>query len=482
MRCTIAGAMGKLQAVDFSPDLTTALHVLDRAARRIVFVALLFRHRPVAGATLHRRRGVARRPARIDVQRVFKIPMQFFILLLGALLFVFYQFRAGHAGVLQPDRMAASRRRPGRRDVPGHRGKIRRRCTPTNRKKSARGSPPASTATPLKNPPRAARWPRRKMQSNAVRQEARDALKADRSERADQRFGLRVHHFHPDATCRTASIGLLIAVMFAAALSSKAGELNALGTTSTIDLWRHFRPLAAHDEARNVRTAKWFTAFWGLFAIGFALFASFAENLIEGLNIVGSIFYPRVLGVFLVAFFLKRVGGTAVFWAAVAAQTLVLALFLLGIAYPAHELVISGIIPSAAPLASLFSVMLQTIFGDKARTRPDTDMSNCTCHLFRPAAVRIFPETLSRRQDPDRAPAAKGDRRRNCFLLSRQRPRSARNPDHPAPSQNQRAGILNFAFANKIQRKFSPLYLKRIAAGLAEQNRTSIARTTSSIR
>ena len=124
-------------------------------------------------------------------------------------------------------------------------------------------------------------------------------------------------------------IGLLIAVMFASALSSKAGELNALGTASTIDLWRHFRPLAAHDEARNVRNAKWFTAFWGIFAIGFALYISLANNLIEALNIVASIFYPALLGVFVVAFFLKHVRGTAVFWAAMAAQALVLIIYFL---------------------------------------------------------------------------------------------------------------------------------------------------------
>jgi len=122
-------------------------------------------------------------------------------------------------------------------------------------------------------------------------------------------------------------IGLLLAVMFASTLSSKSGELNALGTSSTIDFWRQLRPLAAHDERRNVRAAKWFTAFWGLFAIGFALFAGFAENLIEALNIIASIFYGVTLGIFLVAFFLKRVGGTAIFFSALAAQALVIVMY-----------------------------------------------------------------------------------------------------------------------------------------------------------
>ena len=135
-------------------------------------------------------------------------------------------------------------------------------------------------------------------------------------------------------------VGLLVAVMIAAALGSKASELNALGTTSTIDLWRHFRPLAAHDERRNVRVAKVFTAVWGLVAIAFALFAGFAENLIEATNILGSIFYGVVLGLFLVAFFFKRVGGTAVFWGAIAAQLLVFALYAtLSISYLWYNLI-----------------------------------------------------------------------------------------------------------------------------------------------
>src|SRR5205807_2360915 len=113
----------------------------------------------------------------------------------------------------------------------------------------------------------------------------------------------------------------------AAALSSKAAELAALGTTTTIDLWRHFRPLAAADEGRNVRVARRFTAMWGVVAVAFALFAGFAENLIEAINILGSIFYGVLLGLFVVAFFFRRVGGSAVFFAAVSAQALVIAMY-----------------------------------------------------------------------------------------------------------------------------------------------------------
>jgi len=153
------------------------------------------------------------------------------------------------------------------------------------------------------------------------------------------------------------AIGLLIAVMFAAALSSKAAELNALGTTTTVDVWRRLRPVAAVDEARNVRVAKRFTAMWGAFAIGFALFAGFAENLIEAINILGSIFYGVMLEIFLVAFFLRRVGGNAVFAAAVAAQALVIVMYLsLNIGYLWYNL-----IGCAACVG--FSLLLQPLLG-----------------------------------------------------------------------------------------------------------------------
>ena len=128
-------------------------------------------------------------------------------------------------------------------------------------------------------------------------------------------------------------IGLLIAAFFAAALQSKSAELNALGSTTTVDFYRHLVKREASD-AHYVAASKWFTLFWGLVAIAFALFANLVENLIQAVNIVGSVFYGVVLALFLVAFFLKRVGGTAIFWAALVAQTLVFVLyFSLNISY-----------------------------------------------------------------------------------------------------------------------------------------------------
>lgn len=114
-------------------------------------------------------------------------------------------------------------------------------------------------------------------------------------------------------------IGLLIAVIFSAAMSSTSSELNALASTSSVDFYkRHFKK--NESPAHYLKASKGLTLLWGTIAIIFALLANNSENLIEAVNIVGSLFYGTVLGIFLVAFFFKWVKGNAVFVAALIAQ------------------------------------------------------------------------------------------------------------------------------------------------------------------
>jgi len=263
--------------------------------------------------------------------------MQFSILLLGAFVFVFYQFEKPPVFFNQPE----WRRQEQGPEAAKFRALDDQFAAVFADKQSkirawldARALPDAAAESATR-----AAMIESETRAAAIRAEAKTALTAadphTQAKDSDYVFITFILNYLPHG-----AIGLLVAVMIAAALGSKAGELNALGTTTTIDLWRHFRPLAAHDEARNIRVAKWFTAIWGLFAIAFALYASFAENLIEAINILGSIFYGVVLGIFLVAFFLKRVGGPAVFWAAVVAQAMVFVLFFsLNISYLWYNLI-----------------------------------------------------------------------------------------------------------------------------------------------
>lgn len=118
-------------------------------------------------------------------------------------------------------------------------------------------------------------------------------------------------------------IGLLLAVMFSAAMSSMAGELSALASTSTIDVYKRlFDPDAS--ESTSVKASRIFSVGWAIAAMVFATLASFAENLIQFVNIVGSLFYGTILGIFLTAFYLKRIKGTAVFIAAILAESIIL--------------------------------------------------------------------------------------------------------------------------------------------------------------
>jgi solute:Na+ symporter, SSS family len=146
-------------------------------------------------------------------------------------------------------------------------------------------------------------------------------------------------------------IGLLIAAILCAAMSSTASELAALGSTTTVDLYRRIRRKPASAE-HDLWASRLFTTLWGLVAVAFATFASLLDNLIEAVNILGSIFYGTVLGIFLVAFFVRKVTSGPVLLAGLIAQASVLVLFFssdLGFLW--YNVVGSGVV---VVLASIF--------------------------------------------------------------------------------------------------------------------------------
>ena len=118
-------------------------------------------------------------------------------------------------------------------------------------------------------------------------------------------------------------IGLLLAVILSAAMSSTASELNALASTTAIDLYKR-NVTTEKSEKHYVLASKWFTLIWGIIAISVACVASLFDNLIQLVNIIGSIFYGNVLGIFLLAFFIKYVKSNAVFVAALITQVIVI--------------------------------------------------------------------------------------------------------------------------------------------------------------
>ncbi len=121
-------------------------------------------------------------------------------------------------------------------------------------------------------------------------------------------------------------IGLLLAVILSAAMSSTASELNALGSTTALDLYKR-NVKEEKSEKHYVAISKWFTLLWGIIAILVACVANLFDNLIQLVNIIGSIFYGNVLGIFLLAFFIKFVKSNAVFTAAVITQIVILLIY-----------------------------------------------------------------------------------------------------------------------------------------------------------
>jgi Na+/proline symporter len=159
-------------------------------------------------------------------------------------------------------------------------------------------------------------------------------------------------------------IGLLLAVMFLAAMSSMAGELSALSSTTAVDIYRRSVNKRASPE-HYLKISQVFTILWAVIAIVFAMLASFAENLIQFVNIVGSLFYGTILGVFLTAFYVKRVQGTAVFWAAIIAELAVLyCYFFTDLAFLLYNIIGCA---SVVVIGLLLQLVLQP--GDKKQVR-----------------------------------------------------------------------------------------------------------------
>ena len=255
---------------------------------------------------------------------VLKLPMQFFILLTGVMVFLFYQFEPPPILFKRPAMVAAhaSSRAAEMTELEA------RYAAVFSEKRDAVRTLAAALESDDDGVASSAQA--RVEELAALGEEIRNEAKSLVSEvsagmgakDSDYVFLTFVVNHLPRGV-----IGLLIAVIFCAGMSSTSSELNALGSTSTIDIYRRLvRP--RESERHYVIVSKALTTFWGLLAIAFAMAASLAENLIEAINILGSLFYGTILGIFLTALLLKRVRGTAVFVAALAAEGTVITLFL----------------------------------------------------------------------------------------------------------------------------------------------------------
>ena len=154
-------------------------------------------------------------------------------------------------------------------------------------------------------------------------------------------------------------IGLLLAVIFFAAMSSTSSELNALASTTTVDIYKRLMKQDGSEE-HYLKASKLWTLFWGVVAILFASYGRLFENLIQFVNIIGSVFYGTILGIFLVAFYIKWIKGNAVFIGAILAEMLVVFIFYMDYV-PFLWLNLIGVLA-----VFIFSAIIQMILNGKA--------------------------------------------------------------------------------------------------------------------
>jgi len=347
---SIAGKMGKLQAVDFSID-PSKRYTFWSGILGGFFLSLSYFgadqsqvQRYLAGGSL--------RASRIGLlfNALVKVPMQFLILLLGVMVFLFYQFEKPPLFFNQPTYQRAIERGYG----PQLTALEAQFDEVFTRKRELLTKTSDAAAVPAEVQQLDAR-------ARAIRDDTKKILEqagaSPKSKDSDYVFITFVLQHLPHGV-----VGLLVAVIFCATMSATSAVLNALGSTTAVDFYRVFRP---HDTDHHyVIATRWLTAGWGLVTIAVASFCSLVENLIEAGNILASVFYGSILGLFLVAFFLRSVRGSAVFFAGLMAQAIVLVLFFtLSISYLWYNVIGCGAVVILAWL------LQQTLFRN---TQPAT--------------------------------------------------------------------------------------------------------------
>ena len=311
---TVAGALGRLNIVDFSLDPTSRYTVWSGLTGGLFLALSYFGTDQSQVQRYLGGRSVTESRLGLLFNGLVKVPMQAFILFIGVLVFVFYVFERPPVFFNAPTLEQARTEAPALAAV---------EAEWTTAFEARRDAARALLASDTEATRRA--LTEAQAQVDTVRAEAKavieQALPEAELEDNDYVFVSFVLQYLPPGI-----VGLLLAVILSAAMSSTASELSALGATSVMDIHRRlFRPDMGDRDV--VRTSKGYTVFWGLLAIGFATFASLVDNLIEAVNIIGSLFYGVILGLFLVGFFIRWVRATPTLFAAIVAELTVFGLY-----------------------------------------------------------------------------------------------------------------------------------------------------------
>ncbi len=319
----VAGRLGRLNIVNFAFDWKDRYNVWSGLIGG-AFVALAYFgtdqsqvQRYLSG------RSVAQIRAGLLANGVLKIPMQMIILFIGAMVFVFYQF------VTPPlffNRVETDALKNGPTAEAYAAAESKFALVHGEKSESLRKMLAAIDARSDSDLDGALREIQKAKDAElGLRNETIDLIKK-RNPLAETNDTNYIFLNFVTTYLPAGLVGLILAAILSASMSASSAELNALASVTVLDIYKRMIRKNAPDR-HYLRVSKMATVFWGIYAIGFAQFANHVGSLIEAVNILGSLFYGTILGIFLVAFYFKKVGGNATFIAAIAAELTVLACF-----------------------------------------------------------------------------------------------------------------------------------------------------------
>ena len=314
----LAGAMGRLNTIDLEFDVQNRYNIWSGLIGGFFLQLSYFGTdqsqvgRYLTGSSITQSR------LGLIMNGIVKIPMQFFILLTGVLVFVFYQFNEPPVFFNQTEVQQLQAKGYGERVT---RLESLHSKNFTEKKKYAEALVTAVQQNNERGKEEVkGHLVKLRIEQEAIRKDMKSLI-AEANTVADTNDSNFVFLHFVTTRLPVGIVGLLIAVIFLAAMGSTASGLNSLASTTIVDLYKRFRN--EKENASDVRVTRWCTVAWGIFCIVVAIFASKLGNLIEAVNILGSLFYGTILGIFLVAFYMKNIKGPAVFYAAVIAEVFV---------------------------------------------------------------------------------------------------------------------------------------------------------------
>lgn len=318
----IAGANGKMDILDFSYNPETRYTFWSGITGGFFLMLSYFGTDQSQVGRYLSGKSIKESQMGLIMNGILKVPMQFFILLTGVLVFVFFQFNDAplHFNPINVEKVHLSNQKENYVALEEKLNQIN-----IDKKVVNQIYIEQLKHNAYDNPTLRKKMIALSLEEKELRNNAKDIIsKADNSAETNDKdyvFLYFIMNYLPKGL-----LGLLLAVIISAAMSSSASGLNSLAATTAIDLYK--RNITKKSEKHYVVATQYFTLFWGIVAIGFACVSSLFENLIQLVNIIGSIFYGTVLGLFLIGFYAHYVKGKAVFYSGLISQAIVIAIFL----------------------------------------------------------------------------------------------------------------------------------------------------------